>query len=275
MCGVRVPLTTLFAHATIEDFSQHMRDGRFAPRISPVVAINAGGSRTPMFFLHGDFTGGGFFSNALARSGLGGDQPFYAVHPHGLLNAGVPDSIEAMATDRLTALRATQPHGPYLLGGPCAGALVALEMARQLVARGEDVPLVVIMDAAAPLQRQRVYDSVVTDVAANDASRREKPATHIPPSTSDESIAARHLRAVRKYVPVPFAGRLVVLRPESKRDIRPTLGWSAVNSAVEVYRIPGDHHTCITRHLQQTAATLKACLELPDAPVERVREGEP
>src|SRR5690606_811941 len=101
------------------------------------------GRRPPFVFLHGDFTAGGFYSRAIAMA-LGDDQPVLIVHPHGLVDEAVPDTIEAMAADRIRALRALRPRGPYLLGGHCNGALVAYEMARQLTVEGEEVPLVVI-----------------------------------------------------------------------------------------------------------------------------------
>jgi acyl carrier protein len=133
--GRRVPITTLFRVPTIEHLVANLRDA--VSLEPPLIALQPGGHRLPFFFfVHGDFSGGGFFSRALADA-LGPDRPFYAVHPHGLVDAAVPDSIEAMAADRLAALRAVKPHGPYLLGGHCNGALVALEMARLLVAQGE------------------------------------------------------------------------------------------------------------------------------------------
>jgi hypothetical protein len=41
------------------------------------------------------------FSFAFAFADPGHDQPFYAVHPHGLIDPAIPDSIEAMAAERL------------------------------------------------------------------------------------------------------------------------------------------------------------------------------
>jgi hypothetical protein len=52
-----------------------------------------------------------------------------------------------------------------------------------------------------------------------------------------------------------------VLRPESNRDMRPSLGWSAVSPQCSVHVMPGDHHTAITTHIEETAAILRECLD--------------
>jgi amino acid adenylation domain-containing protein len=152
--GRAVPLTTLFEAPTIERLANVLRGDECRPG-PPLVALNTAGTRPPLFFLHGDIAGGGFYSRALARA-LGPDQPVYVVHPHGLGGDPVPASIEAMAEDRLPALRAARPRGPYVLGGYCAGALVALEMARRLAAGGAAVPAVVLLDSLAPPRALRL-----------------------------------------------------------------------------------------------------------------------
>ena len=98
-------------------------------RQSPSVAIHPEGKKTPVFFFHGDYYGGGFFCKTLA-SAIGADRPFYALHPHGLQGDDVPLTIEAMAADRAKLIREIQPHGPYILGGYCNGSLTAYHAAR-------------------------------------------------------------------------------------------------------------------------------------------------
>ena len=118
-------------------------------REAPILSFNAGGTLPPFVFLHGDFMGGGFYSRALAHW-LGPDQPVLIVHLHGLVETSVPPTIEAMAADRIHSLRAMRPHRPYVLGGHCNDAFVAFEMARQLRAAGEAVPLVILIEAREP-----------------------------------------------------------------------------------------------------------------------------
>lgn len=55
-------------------------------------------------------------------------------------------SIEEMAKYYIGLLTAFQPTGPLILGGWSAGAVLALEMARQLRAAGRDVPLLFAID---------------------------------------------------------------------------------------------------------------------------------
>jgi thioesterase domain-containing protein len=109
------------------------------------VAIQAGGSRRPFFFLHGQWQGGGFFCYPLARA-VGPERPFYSVEPYRFDGLTVPPRFEAIAAEHLRSVRAVRPRGPYALGGWCNGGLLAYEMARQLRAAGEEVDLLVMMD---------------------------------------------------------------------------------------------------------------------------------
>jgi amino acid adenylation domain-containing protein len=145
--GRRVPFSVLFERATVAHLAGHLvAEQRRAAADQPLVTVQPAGAKTPLFFLHGDFSGGGFYCRSLARH-LGEDRPFHALHPHGLHGETVPPTIEAMATERIAAVRARQPRGPYLLGGFCNGALVAYEMARQLAAAGEAIEAVVLIGA--------------------------------------------------------------------------------------------------------------------------------
>jgi len=65
--------------------------------------------------------------------------------------------IEDMAAFYVGEVRRKQPHGPYLLGGLCAGGVIAYEMASQLLRAGEDVELVVMIEAATPQALKRPW----------------------------------------------------------------------------------------------------------------------
>jgi len=79
-------------------------------------------------------------------------------------------------------------------------------------------------------------------------------------------VFARYRAAVASYEPAPYSGRIVVLRSENTRDSRPDLGWSLLGAGVETYTIPGDHHSSITRHVTETAARIRTCIETAGSP---------
>ena len=58
--------------------------------------------------------------------------------------------IPEMAADYVRRIRNAQPEGPYLLGGTCAGGLIAYEAALQLEATGQAVGFVALLDSVAP-----------------------------------------------------------------------------------------------------------------------------
>ena len=59
--------------------------------------------------------------------------------------------IETVSSIYLAEIRRRQPHGPYTLGGWSAGGVVAYEAARQLLADGETVDRLILLDSPCPL----------------------------------------------------------------------------------------------------------------------------
>ena len=55
--------------------------------------------------------------------------------------------IDEMADAYVESIRAVQPRGPYALAGHSLGGVVAYEMARRLVARGEEVEWLGMIDS--------------------------------------------------------------------------------------------------------------------------------
>jgi thioesterase domain-containing protein/acyl carrier protein len=151
-CGRAVSPSVLLDAPTVGALALALlrEDGAFN---EPLTALRSSGGRPPIFFVHNDH-GRGLYTHALGRS-LDPDRPLYAVHLHGLAGRALPATVEAIAADRLQAVRAARPRGPYVLGGHCYGGIVALEMARQLQAEGERVEAVVMVDTPAPGRRVR------------------------------------------------------------------------------------------------------------------------
>ena len=144
---VRLPLSTLLEVQTIEGLAQILRHQGPASKGNSLVAVQSRGSRPPLFFVHG--AGGNvLIYRDLARH-LGPDQPFYGLQSQGM-DGRLPflDRIEDMAATYVEEIRTVQPEGPYFLGGYCMGGTVALEMAQQLLAQGQDLALLALLDTS-------------------------------------------------------------------------------------------------------------------------------
>ena len=138
---------TLFQRATVEHLADEILKHNEGDESPDLVKVQEQGAMTPIFFLHGDISGGGFYCRQLSRD-LGADQPFYALPPVELVNP-LEDrpGIEEMAAAHVRTIRSVRPHGPYVIGGFCLGGLIGYEVAQQLVAQGETVERLLIIDA--------------------------------------------------------------------------------------------------------------------------------
>ncbi|MBK6805993.1 MAG: AMP-binding protein [Betaproteobacteria bacterium] len=254
--GLTVPLTSMFVDDTLAGMARMLQEGAPVAR-SPIVEIHPQGTRPPFVFLHGDFTAGGFYSRALALA-LGPDQPTLIVHPHGLLDDRIPETIEAMAADHVRALRAVRPHGPYLLGGHCNGGLVAYEMARQLTAEGEEVPAVVLIEAEAPGSRGVRPATAGRRVSLSSGRTARREVLTARDRQSDIDLRYRHV--VDGYAGAPWNGHVVVIQAK-ERDRGAGAGWMRFAPDCESHLVPGGHVTMITRHLGELAAVVRDAIE--------------
>jgi thioesterase domain-containing protein len=112
---------------------------------SSLVPIHSGGSKKPLFLIHGA-EGNVLLYRELANY-LGEEQPVYGLQAQGLDGqARVITSIEDMASHYIKEIESLQPEGPYQLGGYCLGGLIAFEMARQLLSRGQKVGFLALLE---------------------------------------------------------------------------------------------------------------------------------
>ena len=252
--GYALPLTAMFADDTVAGLAKVIREQ--APNDPDrILAVNESGSLPPFIYLHGDFQGGGFYSRTLALA-LGPDQPTWIVHPHGLVDDRIPDTIEEMARELVAALRSRRPAGPYLLGGHCNGALVAFEMARQLVEEGEVVPVVVVIEASAP-SGSGATGGADSYVKFDPMGRPQA----LTPSDRRSHAELRYLHAIDRYAPGRFAGRLVAIGARDRRQGSSAgFGWEAFADSVEPHRVSGSHTTLLTTHLDELVAVVRGAL---------------
>ncbi|MCC7373361.1 MAG: amino acid adenylation domain-containing protein [Verrucomicrobiales bacterium] len=143
--GVRLPLSVLLEDDGLENLAKQIDERRPRPQFISLVKVQPNGTRPPFFCVHG---GGGevLFGRDLARH-LAPEIPFYALQARGVVDPGtVDETVEQMAEHYLPEIRAAQPRGPYHLGGFCMGGLVAYEMAQRLMAAGEKVGCLALID---------------------------------------------------------------------------------------------------------------------------------
>jgi thioesterase domain-containing protein len=244
---------------------------------------NASGARAPLFYLHGDFDGGGLYCLSLA-SHLGLDQPLHALNPYGTNGQPLPASISAMAAAHIDTMMRLVPADTYRLAGHCNGGLIAFEMARQLVARGLAVDRLIVIATRADYWKVKPLPGTAAYYVNQlrhwwnlDASGRRHELVRFvracaglngreeaSPSEEHSPLFYDYRRLMAVYRPGRYDGRVTVLWPAGETNRLsddPTMGWSRVASQLELELIPGEHLTCLTAHAPALAAALRRHLD--------------
>jgi amino acid adenylation domain-containing protein len=127
------------AQKRIGHLEEHLKKG--LEHSSGVLALHASGTRKRVFWVHN-------LVLSLARE-LGDDQPFFIVTltASDLGSLGDRPTLRGIAACLLGKIVATQPSGPYIIGGLCIGSVLAYEIASQMRAAGHEVALLVMIDA--------------------------------------------------------------------------------------------------------------------------------
>jgi len=270
--GRKLPISILFQAPTIARLAELLRNEELPPQYSSLVPIKTDGSRKPFFGVHlpgelNDF--------------LGSDRPYYSLPYAGVLL----DSTEEIARHHLDEIRMIQPAGPHHLGGYAFGAVLAFEMAQQLLSRGEETALLFLLDPT-PLKAFNPNPKAITDAWQSVRSRVHnkfagrslaqklangsalvgqklwdplrlliatfKNKRKRPPSVAQTALLAdtTYKRLARRYIPKPYPGPaiLVTIDVGSSDD-----GWAAyLTDLVETHRIETEHLQ-LTDSLQMAA----------------------
>jgi thioesterase domain-containing protein/acyl carrier protein len=143
--GKALPLSCLLHAPTVAQMARLLEEEGSGSDWKPLVPINASGTRPPIFLIHGA-EGNILMYRDLAKH-LGADQPVFGIQSKGLDNkTAINGNFEEVAGDYLEAIKRQQPQGPYFIGGYCLGGTLALEIAQQLMRKGDAIGLLFMIE---------------------------------------------------------------------------------------------------------------------------------
>jgi len=160
---IETAVRDLFTYPTLEALAAFVDATNPSPRQRNLVPISTEGSMLPLFLIH-PIGGEVQYAFDLARS-LNPELPVYGLAASGLAAGEAPDTnIAAMASAYLQAMRGVQACGPYHLAGWSLGGIVAYEIAQQLVAAGETVDFLGMIDSGSSgLLRSQLSDNKIDE----------------------------------------------------------------------------------------------------------------
>jgi thioesterase domain-containing protein len=251
--GRKLELGVLFNAATIAKQAELID----APQIATptVVAIQPTGTRPALFCVPG-FDGEVMVFTQLARH-LGADQPFYALYPRFIEDAhGGTVSVETVAAHYAEAICGGYPQERYVIGGYSSGGIVALEVARQLAARGHHVALVALFDAFAGMT-----GALPSFLAPSKAQSIARFTDHFGSAADNRLRMVRAVQALRRHVSRAYAGRVDLFRARESESTDDH-GWQRLAHDFHVHDVAGDHFTLMQApHVEDLAASIRAVMD--------------
>jgi thioesterase domain-containing protein len=141
--GQRISISELFHCPTVRQQAELMQrlakgDSGLPPG---VLALHPHGTRNNIFWVH--------HLNGNLPKAIGNDQPFFvvALTSEDILSLGEAPTLQSIAELHVRKILETQSKGPYIVGGQCAGGILAYETAYQLQTSGHEVSVLVLVDA--------------------------------------------------------------------------------------------------------------------------------
>ena len=120
-------------------------EGKRATPDAVMVGLNTEGPRQALFWClqrYQELT-------QLARY-LGPEQPVHGMRSGNRVMVKSQENIDLLAAHYVDEILATQPKGPYLIGGNCQAALIAFSIARQLRELGCEITLLILQEKFVP-----------------------------------------------------------------------------------------------------------------------------
>ncbi|MCY9065650.1 non-ribosomal peptide synthetase DhbF [Bacillus inaquosorum] len=144
--GVELSIGNLFEAPTVAGLAERLEMGSSQSALDVLLPLRTSGDKLPLFCVHP--AGGLSWCYAGLMTNLGTDYPIYGLQARGIGQRDeLPKTLDDMAADYIEQIRTIQPKGPYHLLGWSLGGNVVQAMATQLQHQGEEVSLLVMLDA--------------------------------------------------------------------------------------------------------------------------------
>ena len=280
----RLTLAALFQTPTIASMAALLGEKEAEMRLPLAAEIQPQGSRPTLFWIDG----GPMFLPLANAMGL--EQPFLGVtlNPTELGETGFQPDLETIARHLVRTIRTIQPDGPFLIGGYCAGGVLAYEVASQLVAAGHPVPLLCLIDAQNPVDFQRV-GSLTVELAklrhhlaaamqasparrwdyivehASSAYRRilSRSPWHSVMKSEPFTLGEIMQPAADAYRPGIYKGKVALFQAKRPKQLDLRHGWAKVVVGELVsYEFAGAHSTMLEHpQVSELARLMNGCLD--------------
>ncbi|MCY8802391.1 non-ribosomal peptide synthetase DhbF [Bacillus spizizenii] len=144
--GVELSIGNLFEAPTVAGLAERLEMGSSQSALDVLLPLRTSGDKLPLFCVHP--AGGLSWCYAGLMTNIGTDYPIYGLQARGIgQREELPKTLDDMAADYIEQIRTVQPKGPYHLLGWSLGGNVVQAMATQLQNQGEEVSLLVMLDA--------------------------------------------------------------------------------------------------------------------------------
>lgn len=247
-----------------------------------LVPVQTSGAKPPLLVVHG-LAGVTAMGRFLADS-LGPEQPLYTIHADGIDGRETkPGGVKNMARCYVEEILAVQFDGPLVIAGMCAGALAAIEVVRELEARGQQVGPAILVDPPTvppgyikqnhtidprdPAIASQLYQRVHSKLLSYAAESHKV----LPFTASDEGqmhlatlACVNSFVALSTFVPQPFPGATVAILSFERAAgfFHPQMHWVKLLPRKPVAHVlPCTHLEIFRSARHEFARVLKSSLE--------------
>jgi acetoacetyl-CoA synthetase len=293
VCGRKLPAVTIYQAPTIHALAEILEKPEEF-RFPALTLLKEGTEEPPLFITHG--IGGNVMDFFQVVKYIRTANPIYGVQSKGVDGIEEPfERIEDMAQYSLNAIRERQPQGPYYLIGYSLGGLVMLEVAQRLLAAGESIGLLVLIEAyphrrylsleqnlRVIARRARPHARILVRlpmakalsymlhpaermafVPRTDISRKNGLPLDAWFTPSIERMRDRAYLGLKNYRPRFYPGSIKFVRAETPTEFPadPVEVWSKLAENFEAVTVPGDHLGIINTHFEAVGSAVSCYLQ--------------
>ncbi len=288
----RLTLVNFFEAPTVRKMAELLKSSGSTAAHSRLIPISSSGSGSPLFLIGPQ----PLFRPLILR--LAGNHPVIGFLQPEAAAFDPPFRLEDIAERYIRMLREYQPRGPYSLAGWCVDGMLAFEMAQQLRATGEDVPVVILIDSfnrarspygsrwAAGRDRLKFHARNLAHLDFSSKSaylvdRLDTAREHTKRVVwswfyklhvwtdrrlNDQLRSFERVLSVANsdYLPLPYDGRVVLMRASVRppgTDADAAYGWRQIVPNLTVVDVPANHRDMFAEpNVQVMASAFSAAL---------------